>query len=77
MPITLMVAPTIVQEAQSYAESNGTTLDALMRSYLEDIAFRERERRTRAAKDMFDFLMSQKGELVDGYMFNREEANAR
>ena len=77
MPVTLMVAPRVVQEARSYAEFNGTTLDALLQSYLEDIASRERERRARAAKDMFDFLMSQKGELVDEYVFNREEANVR
>lgn len=77
MPLTLMVAPLIAQEATTYAAANGTTLEMLVQDYLKDIARRERERRAADADSMFTFLMSQKGTLVPGYAFNREEANAR
>ena len=77
MPLTLLVAPLIAQEATSYAAANGTTLEMLVQDYLQDIAQRERERRAADADSMFAFLMSQKGSLEPGYSFSREEANAR
>ncbi len=77
MPLTLIVAPLIAQEATNYAIANGTTLEMLVQDYLKEIAQRERERRAAEADSMFDFLMSQKGSLEPGYSFNREEANAR
>jgi len=41
------------------------------------VAMNEQKRREREAREMFDYFMSQKGSLVEGYVFSREDANAR
>ena len=51
MPLSLMIAPAVVQAVESYAEAKGTTINVLVQSYLEDLANRERERR-RANEEM-------------------------
>ena len=43
----------------------------------ESVAEAEQRRREQEGREMFDYLMAQKGSLEDGYVFNREEANAR
>ena len=53
------------------------TLEAFVLAYLEAAAKRERNRHRQEAREMFDYLMAQKGSLADGYTFNREDANAR
>ena len=63
--------------AKSYAEHSGMTLEALVLRYLESVAEAERKRREQEAREMFDYFMAQKGSLAEGYVFNREEANAR
>ena len=77
MPFTLTAPPTVVQGAKSYAEHSGMTLEALVLRYLESIAEAEQRRREQEGREMFDYLMAQKGSLEEGYVFNREEANAR
>ena len=77
MPFTLSAPPTVVQGAKSYAEHSGMTLEALVLRYLESVAEAAQRRREQEGREMFDYLMAQKGSLEDGYVFNREEANAR
>lgn len=77
MSLTLTAPPTIVMSAKSYAEHSGMTLEALMLRYLESVAEAEQKRREQEAREMFDYFMAQKGSLAEGYVFNREEANAR
>ena len=77
MPITLTAPPAVVEGARSYAEHSGMTLEAFMLAYLESAAKIEQKRREREAREIFDYFMSQKGSLVKGYVFNREDANAR
>ena len=77
MSLTLTAPPTIVMSAKSYAEHSGMTLEALVLRYLESIAEAEQKRREQEAREMFDYFMAQKGSLAEGYVFNREEANAR
>ena len=77
MSLTLTAPPTIVMSAKSYAEHNGMTLEALVLRYLESVAEAEQKRREQEAREMFDYFMAQKGSLAEGYVFNREEANAR
>lgn len=77
MPITLTAPPAVVEGARSYAEHSGVTLEAFVLAYLESAANNEQKRREREAREMFDYLMSQKGSLVEGYVFSREYANAR
>ena len=77
MSLTLTAPPTIVMSAKSYAEHSGMTLEALVLWYLESVAEAEQKRREQEAREMFDYFMAQKGSLAEGYVFNREEANAR
>lgn len=77
MPITLTAPPTVVEGARSYAEHSGMTLEAFVLKYLESVATNEQRRREREAREMFDYFMAQKGSLVEGYVFSREDANAR
>ena len=76
MSLTLTAPPTIVMSAKSYAEHSGMTLEALVLRYLESVAEAEQKRREQEAREMFDYFMAQKGSLAEGYVFNREEANA-
>ncbi len=77
MPFTLTAPPTVVKGARSYAEHCGMTLEELVLQYLESVAKAGQKRREQDAREMFSYLMSQKGSLVDGYVFSREDANAR
>ena len=77
MSLTLTAPPTIVMNAKSYAEHSGMTLEALVLRYLESVAEAEQKRREQEAREMFDYFMAQKGSLVEGYAFSREDANAR
>ena len=77
MSLTLTAPPTIVMSAKSYAEHSGMTLEALVLRYLESVAEAEQKRREQEAREMFDYFMAQKGSLAEGYVFNRDEANAR
>ena len=77
MSLTLTAPPTIVMSAKSFAEHSGMTLEALVLRYLESVAEAEQKRREQEAREMFDYFMAQKGSLAEGYVFNREEANAR
>ena len=77
MSFTLTAEPTVIDGARSYAERSGMTLEAFVLAYLESAAKRERNRHRQEAQEMFDYLMAQTGSLADGYVFNREEANAR
>jgi len=78
MSITLSVPPAIVQEVRLYADKAGTSLNQLVRDYLQKMADASRRKREKAAKEAFDFLMAQDdGGLPKGWKFSREEANAR
>jgi hypothetical protein len=77
MSLTLTAESAIIDGARSYAEHSGMTLEAFVLAYLESVAKREQNRRKQEAHEMFDYLMAQKGSLVDSYTFNREDANAR
>ena len=78
MSITLSVPPAIVQEVRLYADKVGTSLNQLVRDYLQKTADASRREREKAAKDAFDFLMAQDdGGLTKDWKFSREEANAR
>ena len=64
--------PAMAQEAQGYADLRGTTLEQILFDYLKS----ELER-SRAANDVYGYLMKQTGWLPDDYVFDREEANTR
>ena len=72
MSIMIDLPPAMAQEAQGYAELRGTTLEKMLLDYLK----MEIEK-TRAADDVYGYLMKQSGWLPDDYVFDRAEANAR
>ena len=72
MSIKTDLPPAMAQEAQGYADLRGTTLEQILFDYLKS----ELER-SRAANDVYGYLMKQTGWLPDDYVFDREEANAR
>ena len=77
MSITLSVPPEIVQEVRIYAERCNTSLNALLREYMEKLAAEERARREKESADVEAFLLNQKGWLPKNYKFSRREAEAR
>ena len=72
MSIMIDIPPAMAQVAQGYADLRGTTLERILFDYLKS----ELER-SRAANDVYGYLMKQTGWLPDDYVFDREEANAR
>ena len=72
MSIMIDLPPAMAQEAQGYADLRGTTLEQILFDYLKS----ELER-SRAANDLYGYLMKQTGWLPDDYVFDREEANTR
>ncbi|MBQ2631870.1 MAG: hypothetical protein IJG13_19515 [Kiritimatiellae bacterium] len=72
MSIMIDLPPAMAQEAQGYANLRGTTLERILFDYLKS----ELER-SRAANEVYGYLMKQTGWLPDDYVFDREEANAR
>jgi len=72
MSIMIGLPPAMAQEAQSYADLRGTTIERILFDYLKS----ELER-SRAANEVYGYLMKQTGWLPDDYVFDREEANAR
>ena len=72
MSIMIDLPPAMAQEAQGYADLRGTTIERILFDYLKS----ELER-SRAANDVYGYLMKQTGWLPDDYVFDREEANTR
>ena len=72
MSIMIDLPPAMAQEAQGYADLRGTTLERIIFDYLKS----ELER-SRAANDVYGYLMKQTGWLPDDYVFDCEEANTR
>ena len=78
MSITLSVPPAVVQEVRLYADKKGTSLNQMIRDYLQAMADASRREREKIANETFDFLMAQDdGGLPKDWKFNRDEANAR
>ena len=67
----------VVQDVRLYAERTKTSLNALLRAYMEKLADEERVRRAQESESVYAYLMGQGGWLPDGYSFDRERANER
>ena len=78
MSITLSVPPAVVQEVRLYADKKGTSLNQMIRDYLQAMADASRREREKIANETFDFLMAQDdGGLPKDWKFNRDEDTAR
>ena len=78
MSITLSVPPVVVQEARVYAESHGTSLNAMIRDFLVRITSDELHR-GEAVKSFREVAAAVRGRRGrrSGYKFRREDAYDR
>lgn len=70
MNITLSVADDVIERAREAARQRGTSLNALVRRYLEDLAG---VRNGDDLADQFDALWRERAGHSGGWRFNREE----
>ena len=75
MNITLSADKELIQKAREYAAQRGTSLNQLIREYLEHIAaMGDKESNARE----FERLATEcSGTSPEGYVFDREDAHAR
>ena len=71
MNITLSVPPAIVQNVRAWAEKNNTTLNALVRAFLEEKSRAYESRQERLAAEFAAFASTCRGKAEPGWKFNR------
>ena len=78
MSITLSIPPAVVQEARAFAESQGTSLNAMIRDFLSHVATGDLRRRE-AAKSFREVaaMVRNRRKARSGYRFNRADAYDR
>ncbi|MCQ2394462.1 MAG: DUF6364 family protein [Kiritimatiellae bacterium] len=75
MSITLSVPPVIVQQVRAYAERNGTSLNQLIRDYLESLVGGVDRQRTRAEEfAQFAKTHGASKDRLRAYRFRRADA---
>ena len=75
MNITLSADIEPIEKARAYAAQQGTSLNQIIRKYLEDIAV---VRSTEACAQEFERLARDKGGASpEGYVFDRSDAHVR
>lgn len=73
--ITLAIPPAIVQEARAYAHRTDTTLNAMIRNYLESVLGRQNQTNAEDPADAFARLVAEKGAMRSkSYRFHRADA---
>ena len=77
MSITLSAPPELIREVRSYAERHSTSLNAIIRKHLEEIAAQERKSRNDEAEKLKSFFASEEGWFDGNVKFDRESANER
>ena len=77
MSITLSAPPAVVRDVRMYAERNSTSLNAIIREYLEKIAAIERKSRRDGAEELKRFFMEGTDWFDTDVEFDRQVANER
>ena len=78
MSITLSVPPAVVREVRAYAESQRTSLNAIIRDFLSRVATRDALRRDAANSfRMVAAEVRRRRKTRSGYRFNRADAYDR
>lgn len=77
MSITLSAPPELIREVRIYAERHSTSLNAIIRKHLEEIAAQERKSRNDEAEKLKSFFASEEGWFDGNVKFDRESANER
>ncbi len=73
--ITLAIPPAIVQEARAYARRTDTTLNAMIRNYLESVVSSQGKSDAEDPAEAFARLVAEKGaHLRKPYRFRRADA---
>ena len=73
--VTLAVDEKILEQARAYAERRGTTLNALVREHLANVA-REDQRIEEARRGLLELIDQSTGRLGPNYKWNRDEIYA-
>ena len=74
--ITFAVDDEVLDKARVVAAQRKTTVNALVREFLVDIATRD-ERRELARRELLELMRTSKGRLAPDYTFDRDEAHER
>jgi len=74
--ITLAVDDEVLDKARVVAAQRKTTVNALVREFLIEIATRD-ERRERARHELLELMRTSKGRLAPDYIFDRDESHER
>ncbi len=73
--ITLAIPPAVVQEARAYAKRTDTSLNAMIRDYLESLVSRRDGASGEDPAESFARLVSEKGAVLrKPYRFRRADA---
>ena len=75
MNITLSADPELIAKSRRMARQQGTSLNQLIRDYLE--RFSDAHRDVSAAKEFRGLALDKGGRSASGFRFDREEAHAR
>lgn len=74
--ITFAVDDEVLDKARVIAAQRKTTVNALVREFLVDIATRD-ERRELARRELLELMRTSKGRLAADYSFDRDETHER
>lgn len=75
MNITLSADPELIAKSRRMARQQGTSLNQLIRDYLE--RFSDARRDVSAAEEFRGLALDKGGRSAPGFRFDREEAHAR
>jgi hypothetical protein len=74
--ITFAVDDEILDKARVVAAQRKTTLNAMVRDFLTEIATRD-EKREIARRELLELMRTSKGRMAPDYSFDRDEAHER
>jgi len=74
--ITLAIEDDVLDKARIAAAERKTTVNAMVREFLTEIASRG-DRRERARRELVELMRTSKGRLAPDYRFDREETHER
>lgn len=75
MNITLSADETLIRSTRRYARQKHTTLNNLLRQYMQSITRQDCTART--AEEFRQLAMSRAGASAEGFRFNRDDAHSR
>jgi hypothetical protein len=74
--ITLAIDETILEKARIVAAEKKTTVNAMVREFLAEIASRD-DRREKARRALLELMRTSQGRMRSDFKFDREETHDR